>query len=52
MLSRATISRKLSRAVQAHAVSIAELCQALGINALNLTASQLWERILDRYLEA
>jgi hypothetical protein len=50
-MARLRISQKLSNAIQTGALTVSELCQALGINAANLTnASELWEAIIDRYM--
>jgi len=49
---RRLISKRLSDAVTARKVTVPELCAALGISAAGMTASALWDAIVDRYAEA
>jgi len=49
-MSKRNLSSRLSAAVLKRQVTIAELCEALGINPLGMTGAVLWDCIIDRYL--
>jgi len=52
MKTRQAIVKKLSAAIQNHAVTVPELCASLGINAIDRTASALFDEIVTRYMAA